>query len=81
MRFEEGGEAVRKYSVEEIDQMRSAIEFQWLFGCKPKDAPQTSFRNSRTYMEEEKVKCVEELLRTYMLAGVSPEELEGEGRP
>lgn len=67
---------MRAYTVQEIDQMRSAIEFQWLYGCKPKDASREDCMSSRTYMPEEKVKCVEEMLRTYMLAGIDPEELE-----
>lgn len=68
----------RKYTVSEIDRMRYAIECRWLFGCCPKELHRSGGGGcSRPYKEEEKVKCVEEMLRTYMLAGTSPAELEG----
>ncbi len=37
----------------------------------------TSTKVSRSYTQEEKTKCVEELLRTYMLAGIGYKELWG----
>lgn len=56
--------------------MRCAVEFRWLYGYKLSARHQKGSRTSRAYKEEEKVKCVEEQLRTYMLAGIEPEELE-----
>ncbi len=68
----------RAYTVAEIDRMRDAVEHRWLFefsGSGPAfDGGAPGF--SRSYRETDKTKCVEELLRTYMLAGVGPEELE-----
>ncbi len=64
----------RAYTVKEIDQMRDAVEFRWLWGCTP--SQQLADSCSRTYKETDMVKCVEEQLRTYMLAGVDPEDLE-----
>ncbi len=82
----------RKYSVAEIDQMREAVNYTWLYGKKMSDAPEERFdtkailagstqtlsfsTTSKPYNKVEKTKCVEELLRTYILAGVEPEELE-----
>lgn len=80
----------RKYSVAEIDRMRAAIDYQWLWGGRMSELEPSRFevvnedgpvsysggRCSRSYKEDEKTKCVEEMLRTYMLAGVEPEELE-----
>lgn len=78
------------YTVAEIDRMRNAIEHQWLYGRKLSE-PDSNLQSgvdenggiwaststiSRSYVEDEKVKCVEELLRTYMLAGIEPRELE-----
>ena len=69
--------AERAYTVVEIDQMRTAIDFRFLYGIKPSQRPPNGkWFSSRTYKEEEKAVVVEELLRTYMLAGVSPEDLE-----
>ena len=56
--------------------MRSAVEHQWLYGMKMSEREPNTSQHSRCFKEEEKTKCVEELLRTYMLAGIGPEELE-----
>ena len=80
----------RSYTVAEIDRMRDAIEHQWLFGRKRSEPDPGatsgvdkngnhwfgSSTMSRSYDEAEKTKCVEELLRTYMLAGIELKELE-----
>lgn len=82
--------AERKYSVSEIERMRRAIEHQWLFGRRVSEPDpnlviwtnkdgheiRSTSTMSRSYHEEEKTKAVEERLRTYMLAGVDPAELE-----
>ena len=67
---------MRKYTVLEIERMRHSVEHVWLYGYKRKDTPPGGRGSSRPYKEDEKVKCVEEILRTYMLASISPEELE-----
>ena len=66
----------RSYTVAEIDRMRAAVECQWLYGMKISEQLAEGATMSRSYKEEEKTKCVEEMLRTYMLAGVDPKELE-----
>ncbi len=65
----------RAYTVAEIDRMRRAVEYRWLYGCSLGDCHPGQLM-SRTYKETEKTACVEEELRTYMLAGIEPEELE-----
>lgn len=81
----------KTYTVAEMDRMRRAIEYKWLFGrklsepdpnrikyCHPDGVTTTvgTSTMSRVSDEPEKTKVVEELLRTYMLAGTKPEELE-----
>ena len=80
----------RKYTVAEIDWMRDAIEHQWLYGRKRSEPDPgatsgvdkhgnlwfSTSTMSRSYMEDEKTKSVEELLRTYILAGIEPKDLD-----
>lgn len=58
----------RKYSVGEIDDLRCAIENKYLFGrySFPQNVEATINKN---YYPNEKVKFVEETVRTHMLAG------------
>ena len=66
---------MRAYTVGEIDRMREAIEYKCLFGMRPsedKRLNRTSFSFNRIELE----KSVEERLRTYMLADITPEDLE-----
>lgn len=62
----------RAYTVHEINALRQACENKWLFGtaCIP-PRPCTS----RAFREEEKTRCVEELVRTYMIAGLTAGDL------
>jgi hypothetical protein len=57
----------RAYTVKEIDDLRRACEMRWLFGTTKRSI---NWSTSRSYQVEEKIKCVEEFVRTYMLAGV-----------
>ncbi len=66
----------RIYTVAEIDRMRAAVEYHWLFGRRIKDPLPQGGVNSRVSNEEERTKCVEVRLRTYMLAGIDPADLE-----
>ena len=73
----------RAYTVAEVDRMRQAVEYKWLFGRKTSESGLSLLSKAlarairtRGHKEEEKTRCVEELLRTHMLAGVQPEELE-----
>ena len=81
----------RAYTVAEIDRMRDAVEHQWLYGRRMSEPEPEQHKivnddgsvwftgggsSSRSYNEADKTKCVEEMLRTYMLAGIEPEDLE-----
>lgn len=56
----------RAYTVAEIDALRNAAGNKWLWG---------SYRGprgdgcSRSYQEAERVRCVEDMVRTHMIAG------------
>ncbi len=56
----------KRYTVQEIDALRCACEDRWLFGTT---LNKEKGRASRCYNEEGKTKCVEEIVRTHMLAG------------
>lgn len=66
----------RSYTVRELDDLRSVVERKWLYGSY-------GFRDgcSRSYNEVEKTKCVEELVRTHMLAGHTAQDLLASERP
>ncbi len=67
---------MRAYTVDEIDRMRRAVRFRWLYGMKESERVPGRQLMSVVYTGNECSKAVEEELRTYMLAGISPEELE-----
>lgn len=60
-----------KYSLAEIDQMRRAVEHEWLFG---RGRSQSGM--SRTFGPGELETAVEQRLRTYMQNGTDPAELQ-----
>lgn len=64
----------RRYTLTEIDQMRRAVETKWLFGLWPHEMTGSQY-TGRTYCESEKAAGVEEMLRTYMAAGMGPEDM------
>lgn len=55
----------RVYTVREIDDLRRVVERKYLFGSYGG----RRVGISRAYHEAEKVKAVEEMVRTHMLAG------------
>jgi hypothetical protein len=59
-------EMQKPYTVSELDALRKVVENKWVWGSYRID-PRT--RYSRSYKETEKVKAVEELVRTHMIAG------------
>jgi len=61
----------RAYTVVEIDALRSAVEMRWLFGTTAWSGSVAS----RCYTEADKIKAVEEMTRTYMLAGITAHDL------
>ncbi len=63
----------RKYSVSEIGELRRACEDIWLWGSCSQ--AQRCGMMSRPHYANEKAVGVEELARTYMLAGVTAADL------
>lgn len=64
----------RRYSVSELNNLRRAVENKWLFGNYGPDQSMQS-RMSRSYREEEKIKAVEEIVRTHMISGHTADDL------
>ncbi len=64
----------RRYTVQEIDDLRQAVEMRYLWGTT--NLGDGNFNSmSRSYKEEEKAKVVEEQVRTYMIAGKTAKDL------
>ena len=63
--------AERVYTVWELEALRQAVENKWLFGSYTRN----SAGFSRSFREPERVFCVEQLVRTHMLAGHTAEDL------
>lgn len=61
----------RAYTVGEIDALRGAVSNMWLYGSY--SLQDRGF--SRVYGEAEKTRCVEEIVRTHMVAGHTAEDL------
>ena len=68
----------RAYTVREIDELRRACERRWLYGTTASLGD--GVHVSRPYRTEDKDKGVEELVRTYMLAGIVAEDIYTEDR-
>ena len=67
----------RSYTVAEIDRMRGAIiRRHWCSCVFENRTTWTRIGSVGAFTDTEKTECVEEQLRTYMLAGVDPKELE-----
>lgn len=65
----------RSYTVTEIDQMREAIiRRHWCSCIFENSTTWTRIGSVGAFTDTEKIKCVEEMLRTYMFAGVNPKE-------
>lgn len=62
----------RKYSVAEIDALRRAVDNQYLWG---RYSGPRGDGCSGSFKETDKAKVVEERVRTYMLAGITAEDL------
>jgi hypothetical protein len=60
----------RSYTVHEIDRLRVACDHMFLYGC---------YRGrsgySRAYQSADRIKAVEEMVRTHMLAGHTADDL------
>jgi len=66
----------RPYTVREIDELRQACEMLWLFG--PSAFTPRGSGSSRSYRDADKDKGVEELVRTYMMAGITGSDIRKE---
>ena len=60
----------RQYSVAELDALRQVAEMRYLYGTTV-----WGEGTSRCYMEQDKIRAVEELTRTYMLAGFTAQDI------
>jgi len=69
----------RAYTVAEIDDLRRACENLYLWGRFSGLSGNSNM--SRTYTESDKVRAVEETVRTYMTAGHTAEDLYASERP
>jgi hypothetical protein len=58
----------RAYTVSEIEALRRAIDNKYLFGSYNPQL-QSGTLMSRSYMADEKMNAVEQMVRTHMLAG------------
>ena len=65
----------RAYTVKEIDELVRACERRWLWGTT-----QMPTGNGRSYRPEEKDKGTHEMARTFMLAGLTADDLYEEDR-
>lgn len=80
--------ADRAYTVAEIDALRGVCESKWLYGAFVHPVPAfavtrdgrlyQSHQSGRTYQTSEKDIGVEQLVRTYMLAGLTAEDIRAE---
>ncbi len=68
----------RAYTVNEVDALRRAVENKWLFGSY---GQQMGNCQSRSYHETDKTQCVEHIVRTWMVAGKTAQDLYESERP
>ncbi len=61
-----------RYTVHEIDALRRAVGNKYLYGTY---RLALGTNTSRTYNEDEKMRAVEEQVRTFMLAGLTADDL------
>lgn len=67
----------RKYTVDEIDDLRAALNNNFLFGCCYPDFSVPGGLMSRVHSKNDKSNTVENQLRTHMFAGHTAEDLKG----
>lgn len=66
---------MRAYTVHELDALRRVVESKWLYGWYRKPNLEFGFIGAPAYDPNEKVKAVEEMVRTHMLAGHTADDL------
>ena len=65
----------RRYTVQEIDELREACRDRYLFGTTYFEFDSSGVLNGRPYREKEMIVAVEEMVRTYMLARVTAKQI------
>lgn len=66
----------RAYTVAEIDALRRACEIRFVWGTtKEPVVGDGVFSYKGSYKEDEKFKAVEDMVRTYMIAGITADDI------
>lgn len=71
----------RAYTVREVDQLRMACEARYLYGTSCPVFSGNGTGSSRPYREDVKAACVEQMVRTYMSAGITAADIYKEDQP
>lgn len=66
--------AERAYTVSEIDELRNTLKYRYMFGSSY-FPPNSGDRTGRVYREDEMVAEVEQQVRTYMIAGITSDDI------
>ena len=69
----------RAYTVSEIDALRNAVKERYMFGTTYVPPGHTG-RGGLTYRENEMMMAVEQQTRTFMLAGITAEDIVAEDK-
>lgn len=70
----------RAYTVSEIDALRSACEQRYLWGTTYSITSASGSYASQSYKESDKIAAVEQMVRTYMLGGITAGDIHAEDR-
>lgn len=68
----------RRYTVAEIDDLRRMCDLRFLFGTT---YPSNETRWSHSYQAGERERAVEEMVRTYLLAGITADDIRAADMP
>lgn len=71
----------RAYTVKELDALRECCRTKWMYGYCTMEAVCANRAQGRSYKETELIQCVEELVRTHMLAGHTAQDLYASEQP
>ena len=71
----------RRYTVKEIDELREVCDMRYVWGTTVLGFdPTGGIHHSRTYREIERVTAVEQMIRTYMMAGITAKQIREEDK-
>lgn len=69
----------RKYTVSEIDALRECCRHKWIWGAYfYTPVSKSGGRTSRPYQQQDLDRGVEEMVRTFMIAGITIEDIRAE---